>query len=91
MTLQLTPRLSSRPVRYPNRLREYRLRCGLSQKALAALLRKNRKLVSSWEVGFHFPAGRALFQLARALNTLVEGLYEPMRREQSTFDKENAE
>lgn len=76
MTLQLTPRLSLKPIRFPNRIREYRLRLGLSQEALGALIRKNRKVISAWERGQQFPAGPVLLRLAKVLNTLAESLYE---------------
>ena len=76
MRFQLTPRLSHKPNRFPNRIREYRLRSGLSQQALAALIHRNRKLISAWERGQQFPAGPVVFRLAKALNTLAEALYE---------------
>jgi len=75
MALQLTPRLSSKPIRFPNAIREYRVKAGLTQKALAALLGKTRKVVSSWECGRHFPSGPVIFKLAKTLGTLVESLY----------------
>jgi transcriptional regulator with XRE-family HTH domain len=76
MTLQVTPRLSQRSRRFPNRIREYRLRAGLTQGALADLLEKNRKVVSAWELGLCFPTGPVLLKLAKALNTLAESLYQ---------------
>lgn len=76
MTLQFTPRLSSKHSRYPNRIREYRLRLGLTQRALGQRLRKNRKIISAWERGVRFPAGPIVFRLAKALNTLTEALYQ---------------
>lgn len=76
MTPQLTPRLSSRPVRFPNRIREYRLKAGLSQKALGNLIGKARNRVSAWERGRSLPTVPNLLRLAKALNTLGEALYE---------------
>jgi transcriptional regulator with XRE-family HTH domain len=76
MSVQLTPRLSFKPVRFPNRIREYRLKSGLTQKALAALLRRNRRAISTWELGFRFPSGPVGLWLAKALNTFLEHLYD---------------
>jgi transcriptional regulator with XRE-family HTH domain len=75
MTVQLTPRLSTKPARFPNRIREYRLKAGLSQEALGRLRGKTRKVISAWERGLRFPAGPVLLKLAKALGTLVESLY----------------
>jgi len=75
MPLQLTPRLSSKQPRFPNHIREYRTKLGLTQAGLAKLLGKTRKVVSAWERGVHFPAGPVVFKLAKALGTLVESLY----------------
>jgi putative transcriptional regulator len=75
MRLQVTPRLSAKPVRFPNRIREYRLRAGLTQAALGALVGRHRKVVSSWEQGFRFPSGPVSLRLGKALDTLLEGLY----------------
>jgi DNA-binding XRE family transcriptional regulator len=76
MTLQLTPRLSGRPARYPNRIREYRVQAHLTQAALGTLLERNRKVISAWECGYRFPAGPVVLRLAKALGTLVESLYQ---------------
>jgi transcriptional regulator with XRE-family HTH domain len=76
MTLQLTPRLSQKPVRFPNRIREYRLRAGVSQAELGKAIGKNRKIISLWERGVRFPSGPVLLKLAKSLATLVESLYE---------------
>jgi transcriptional regulator with XRE-family HTH domain len=76
MPLQLTPRLSSKTPRFPNRIREYRIKAGLSQAGLGAVIGKSRKLISIWERGVRFPAGTVLFRLAKALGTLVESLYQ---------------
>jgi len=75
MTVQLTPRLSKKPARFPNRIREYRVRAGLSQKALGERLGTTRKVISGWERGLHFPAGPVIFKLAKTLSTLIESLY----------------
>jgi len=78
MPLQLTPRLGSRPPQFPNRIREYRLRLGLSQLELGKLIGKARNQVSAWERGSQLPSVRTLLRLAKALNTLAEALYEGM-------------
>ncbi len=75
MRFQVTPRLSQKPARFPNRIREYRLRAGLTQAALAALVGRHRKVVSAWEQGLHFPSGPVGLRLGKALDTLLEGLY----------------
>lgn len=75
MTVQLTPRLSPKPARFPNRIREYRLKSGLTQAALGRFLGKSRKVISAWERGLRFPAGPVLLKLAKSLGTLVEALY----------------
>lgn len=76
MTLQLTPRLSSKTPRFPNRIREYRLKAGLSQAALGAVVGKSRKIISIWERGVRFPTGPVLLKLAKSLSTFVESLYQ---------------
>jgi hypothetical protein len=42
MPIQHTPRASRHAARFPNRIREYRLKAELSQRKLAALLRRGR-------------------------------------------------
>jgi DNA-binding XRE family transcriptional regulator len=91
MAPQLTPRLSDKPTRFPNRIREYRLRGGLTQKALGVLIHKSRKLISAWERGQQFPAGPVVFRLAKALNTLTESLYEQIYSSQEAEGEEKAE
>lgn len=76
MPVQLTPRLSSRRPRFPNRIREYRLKAGLTQKALGTLIGKGRTVISCWERGLYLPRVPYLFRLAKALDTLAEHLYE---------------
>ena len=88
MALQLTPRLSKRPVRFPNRIREYRLRAGLTQAALATLLGRNRKVVSAWECGYRFPNGPVGLRLGKALDTLLEGLYADLYRADGPSDEQ---
>jgi putative transcriptional regulator len=63
------------PTRFPNEIREYRLKAGLSQKALAALLGKGRPMISAWERGRRLPTLPSALRLAKSLNTLAESLY----------------
>ncbi len=75
MEAQITPRRRSRPARFPNAIREYRLRAGLTQRRLGVLIGKGRSVVSQWERGQTLPTLANAFRLARALDTLVESLY----------------
>ena len=75
MLVQHTPRSSRRAPRFPNRIRRYRLQAGLSQRALAAQIGRDRATVSAWERGWRLPTVPGLFRLARALDTLAESLY----------------
>lgn len=73
--LQFTLRRSRATVRFPNRIREYRLRAGLTQAMLGKLIGKGRSVVSTWERGCSLPRLPNVFRLARALDTLAEALY----------------
>ncbi len=75
MELQLTPRASVHAPRFPNAIREYRLKAGLSQRKLAALLGRGRNAVSSWERGLTLPSVPRLMHMAKVLGTLAEALY----------------
>lgn len=75
MNVQYTPRPTRLRVRFPNRIRDYRLKAGLSQRALAAQLGLRRNAVSSWERGVSSPSVGNLFRLAKTLGTLAESLY----------------
>lgn len=73
--VQFTPRhLRLRP-RFPNSIREYRLKAGLSQGQLAKLVGLGRSAVSLWERGLRLPPLPTVFRVARELGTLVESLY----------------
>jgi putative transcriptional regulator len=72
---QRTPRHSRRPVRFPNRIHYYRLKAGLTQRALGKAVGRLRWAVSAWERGCDLPSVPNLFRLAKALNTFVEALY----------------
>jgi putative transcriptional regulator len=75
MPIQQTPRISQRPSRHPNQIRNYRIAAGLSQSELGARIGRTRSVVSAWERGRYLPSVTNLFLLARALDTLVESLY----------------
>ena len=74
MDFQRTPRRRS-PPRYPNRIREYRLKVGQSQVALARAIGRPLSMVSQWERGRSLPSLPNLFRLSKALNTFAEALY----------------
>jgi putative transcriptional regulator len=74
MPLQYTLR-RSQPATFPNTIREYRLRAGLSQRKLAAMIGRSRSVVARWERGEALPPVPLLFRLAKTLNTLAETLY----------------
>jgi len=75
MEVQHTPRALRHAPRFPNKIREYRLKAGLSQRNLAALLGRGRDAVSSWERGQTLPNVPRLLKMAKILGTLAETLY----------------
>lgn len=75
MPIQHTPRPSRHAPRFPNRIREYRLKAGLTQRRLAELLGRGRDAVSSWERGLSLPSVPKLMRMAKLLGTLAESLY----------------
>ena len=87
MQVQHTPRASRHVPRFPNKIREYRLRAGLSQAKLAGLLGRGRDAVSSWERGLTLPNVPRLMRMAKILGTLAESLYQDFY---ATFPKEEA-
>ena len=76
MDFQVTPRPSRYAPRFPNRIREYRLRAGLSQRKLGELLGLGRNAISSWERGLTRPDVTLAVRMAKPLATLVERLYQ---------------
>ena len=76
MEVQLTPRASRHAPRFPNQIREYRLKAGLSQRKLATALGRGRNAVSSWERGLTLPSVPRLMKMAKVLGTLAESLYQ---------------
>ena len=85
MEVQHTQRASRHTPRFPNTIREYRLKAGLSQRKLAQLLGRGRNAVSSWERGLTLPSVPRLLRMAKILGTLAESLYMDFY---STFSKE---
>jgi len=75
MQVQHTPRTSRHAPRFPNRIREYRLKAGLSQRKLATMLGRGKDAVSSWERGLTLPNVPRLLKMAKILGTLAESLY----------------
>ena len=75
MHVQHTPRASRHAIRFPNQIREYRLKAGLSQRNLAAMLGRGKDAVSSWERGLALPNVPCLLKMAKILGTLAESLY----------------
>jgi transcriptional regulator with XRE-family HTH domain len=76
MSVQHTPRASHNAPHFPNRIREYRLKGGLSQRRLAVLLGRHRSAISSWERGLSLPNVPRLMRMAKILGTLAESLYQ---------------
>ena len=85
MQVQHTPRASRHAPRFPNKIREYRLKAGLSQRKLAGLLGRGKDAVSSWERGLTLPNVPRLLKMAKILGTLAESLYMDFY---ATFPKE---
>jgi len=85
MVIQHTPRNASRAPKFPNRIREYRLKAGLSQRKLGEILGRGRNTISSWERGLALPNVPRLLRMAKTLGTLAESLYMEFY---STFPKE---
>ena len=59
-----------------NRLREERARRELTQAALAAMVGVSRKTINTVENGVFVPSTVLSLQLARALGTTVESLFQ---------------
>ena len=75
MSVQHTPRDSQVTPKFPNKIREYRLKAGLSQRKLAGLLDRGRNAISAWECGRTLPNVPRLMRMAKILGTLAESLY----------------
>lgn len=85
MAVQFTPRRSQHTPRFPNTIRQYRVKAGLSQQQLAALLGICRSFVSLWERGLRLPSFPRIVRLARELGTAPQALYLDLY---ATFPKE---
>ena len=94
MPVQHTPRPSRHAPRFPNRIREYRLKAGLTQRKLAEILGRGRDAVSSWERGRSLPSVPKLMRMAKVLGTLAEALYQDfyamLPKEDRSADAPNA-
>ena len=75
MTVQQTERIHRKAARFPNQIREYRLKLGISQRELGKRVGYCRSVISAWERGNILPSLPNVFRLAKALDTLVESLY----------------
>ncbi len=75
MLVQYTQRACQYPARFPNKIREYRLKAGLSQRKLGEMLGRTHNAVSSWELGLSLPNVPLLLRMAKILGTLAEALY----------------
>jgi transcriptional regulator with XRE-family HTH domain len=75
MLVQHTQRSSRHSPKFPNRIREYRLKAGLTQRKLAELLGRGKDAVSAWERGLNLPSVPRLLRMAKILGTLAESLY----------------
>ena len=62
--------------RLDNRLREERLRRGLTQAQLAESIGVSRKTINTVENGIFVPSTVLALRLARALGTTVEALFQ---------------
>lgn len=63
-------------IKYPNRLKEYRLKAGLTQKQVSKILRMQcEDRLSHWENGQAMPSVLNLFKLAKFYKILPHELY----------------
>jgi len=85
MTIQYTQRGPRHAPRFPNKIREYRLKAGLTQRGLGAMLGRGEDAISSWERGQKLPTVPRLLKMAKILGTLAESLYMDFY---STFPKD---
>lgn len=84
MPIQYSLRRAKTPARFPNRIREYRLRAGITQGRLAQVVGRTRSVISAWERGHRLPSIPNLFTLAKTLGTLGESLYSSLYSKAST-------
>lgn len=76
MAYEFSLRRSRIAAKFPNRIREFRIRAGWNQRELAGKIAVPRSTMASWERGQFLPALPAAIQLAKALGTFVEALYQ---------------
>jgi putative molybdopterin biosynthesis protein len=76
MTVQHTQRATVTRPRFPNRIREYRLQMGISQRELGLQIGYCRSVIADWERGSVLPSLANAFRLAKALGTFAEHLYQ---------------
>lgn len=66
-----------------DRIREHRIRAGLSQDALAELVGVSRQAVTKWESGASSPTAANLFKLAEIFGTTVDLLMDKEKDEEN--------
>jgi DNA-binding XRE family transcriptional regulator len=76
MAYQFSLRRSRHASKFPNRIREFRVRSGWNQEELASRMATPRSTVGAWEQGLYLPALTVGVRLAQTLGTSVETLYE---------------
>jgi DNA-binding XRE family transcriptional regulator len=75
MAYEFSLRRSRRPAKYPNRIRECRIRRGWNQRELGSRIKVPRSTIAAWERGYVLPAVIAAIHLAEALDTSVQALF----------------
>lgn len=77
-------------MKLSERIRENRIRCGLSQEQLAEKMEVSRQAVTKWESGQSAPSTEKLFKLAEVFGTTVDLLLPAEEKKQSRFDSAGA-
>ncbi len=64
-------------IKYPNRLKEFRVKLNLKQKDIAYRLNlsNSEDRISHWENGLMMPSGSNLLKLAKILEVKAEEIY----------------
>ena len=62
-----------------NKLRDYRMKKGLTQDELACLICVDRSTISKWENGENYPKIDRLFQISRVLEVTIDQLLENIK------------
>jgi DNA-binding XRE family transcriptional regulator len=76
MTPQYSHRRSKFASRFPNAIREYRLKMGWTQRQLAKHIGCSKSAIGDWELGLSRPDVVTAVRMAKKLNTLTEALYQ---------------